>query len=385
MAALQKRFGVLTGIVALLTVLLCIQLLQLDLEILISPELLSISLQETSFASSSTFCTAWSVDMDDWWLEHPTFTVIHENTTHQCFTKSRWRRQLQALHDVQFTGDCTSASAKLLSGSGWGADVGHVVDGLLSSQTLNVPVVLQAPRDWQYAQGVCASRDWQCYYLPYTSCTSPATSDTDIHFREEWWGFTYSDMVQASLEFATRGQTWLRQAAVNRAEEVDLPSRCVAMHVRRADVVLHGRFSRRYYAIQDYLSAMEEYVVDDLSYAILLLTDDANAIEEALTQHPDRDWYFVERPRHRGHEGGWENQVPSGDARSEVIALDAETRLARQCRILVCSKSNLADYWYAKMLNRGPVQRIAIDADFGHERIYNQENAATVRLSKANW
>jgi hypothetical protein len=83
----------------------------------------------------------------------------------------------------------------------------------------------------------------------------------------------------------------------------------------------------------------------------LLLTDDANAIGEALVQYGQQySWMYLDRPRHRGAEGGWENQVPSGDPRMEVVAILAEARILRQCATtLVYSISSLA-YYFIGML-----------------------------------
>lgn len=74
------------------------------------------------------------------------------------------------------------------------------------------------------------------------------------------------------------------------------------IHVRRGDVVLHGKFSRAYHKISEYLQTARHL----MSPNILLLTDDANAVTEALAHRklPRADfpltWYYIDRPRHHG-------------------------------------------------------------------------------------
>jgi len=175
------------------------------------------------------------------------------------------------------------------------------------------------------------------------------------------------------------------------------------IHVRRADVVLHGKFSRRYHPIREYVDALCEderrlkgeeggassaTVCPELlrQKPLLLLTDDSNAIKEALAQYPQLKWQYIDRPRHRGSEGGWENQIPSGDPASEVVALHAAFTLARRCNVIVHTKSNLADYLYAVMTLANPMtRRLDLDRDRPHGKIHSQRNAETVSLSREDW
>jgi hypothetical protein len=143
-------------------------------------------------------------------------------------------------------------------------------------------------------------------------------------------------------------------------------------------VVLHGKFSRRYRAVREYLQA-----VPVQHRNLLLLTDDENAVSEALHRHPQYSWFSLDRPRHKGSEGGWENQVPSDDPAWEVVALHAEFLLVQQCDVLVHSKSNLADYYYAIMLQtNSAATHVDLDADTDHHKIHRADNAASVQISQ---
>ena len=292
-------------------------------------------------------------------------------------------------------------TVKVLSNSGWGADLAHAVDGLLYAVTHRVPVELYLPVPWQYTTGrrhqdpVCPTADLDCYFLAHSNCSTKSRRSggplEKAHFWVPWKGF----LGQASwqwmiLQYATRAQTWLRHKAVDLAATVPLPTPCAVVHVRRADVVLHGRFSRRYHKIAEYMSSVMSSLPPQqqrqLGPHILLLTDDANAIAEALAYNRRHNlhyqWHYFDRPRHKGPEGGWENQIPSTDPEWEVVVLHATFLLIRRCNLLVHSKSNLADYYYAVMSQaNAAVQRIDLDASKSHEQIHNAQNAETVRVS----
>lgn len=206
---------------------------------------------------------------------------------------------------------------------------------------------------------------------------------------------------------------------------------CVAMHVRRADVVLHRKHSRRYHAISEYIDALhrvasQQYPKDNPlinhqyhfhhrhynnqnmnitnTTTFLLLTDDANAIGEALVEHgKSYTWIYLDRPRHRGAEGGFENQIPSGDPRMEVVAMLAEARILRQCATsLIFSTSSLA-YYFIGMLeekfhpttsnlvegrpDQSPhvaPQPLLINLDVGQHRsdVRSKENTLTKNISR---
>jgi hypothetical protein len=284
-----------------------------------------------------------------------------------------------------------------MTGSGWGVDMSHLVDGLLWAYRQNVTVLVAAPTLWQYASGVhgsapvpaCAKRDLSCYFLTLTNCSvldQSSLGKTDIHYNYPWKGFAVREDVSNVLWYATRAKNWLRKRAIHVAESLQLPrdEGCTVMHVRRADVVLHGKFSRRYHAISEYLRALHrEFGENSNPGNILLLTDDANAIHEATTLYPQYQWYYLDRPRHHGADGGWENQIPSNDPALEVVMLHAEFHLVTYCQTIVHSKSNLADYFYAIMLQKNPqTLRIDIDARRSHLKIHNERNAETVRLSE---
>jgi hypothetical protein len=76
---------------------------------------------------------------------------------------------------------------------------------------------------------------------------------------------------------------------------------------------------------------------------VLKLTDDANAIDEALEFHHGIQWHFLNRTRFRGSEGDWEQQIPSGSPKSEVITILATLKLVQQCDKIVYGQSGFAN------------------------------------------
>ena len=86
---------------------------------------------------------------------------------------------------------------------------------------------------------------------------------------------------------------------------------------------------RRYHAIEEYMRQENNVTIN-----VLLLTDDENAVEEALHLFPGHKWVYLNRTRFRGAEGGWENHIPSDDPVQEVVALLSIFRLARKCMLI---------------------------------------------------
>jgi hypothetical protein len=105
--------------------------------------------------------------------------------------------------------------------------------------------------------------------------------------------------------------------------------------VRRGDVVLMDPQPRRYHAIEEYMRHK-----NNVTKNVLLLTDDYNAVEEALYLFPEYKWVYLNRTRYRGAEGGWENHIPSDNPVQEVVALLSIFRLARKCMSM---KSTICD------------------------------------------
>ena len=110
-----------------------------------------------------------------------------------------------------------------------------------------------------------------------------------------------------------------------------------------------------------------------------MLTDDANAIEEALEFYSNLRWKYFQRKRERGSSTGWEGHTPSRDPVSEVVTILATFDLARECTTLVHGHSNYADYLWAHMLEssrRDELTRFRVDNGTNvFDRAYNVTEA----------
>jgi hypothetical protein len=347
------------------------------------------------------FCVDWNQNMDEWWSQHPTWELALQNTTHQCFqpiSNTQQAQLYQHLHQLQQQkshNDTTTCRTKIISNSGWGVDVSYIVDGLHYALQHETPVDLKWQGPWQYAPPLCSSQDARCLFLPFSAppCREqPPEGEQRARYWQTPWSAYSNPQTRWLLQYVTRGQTWLRHQSIQWVDTVALPDSCdLAIHVRRADVILHGAFSRQYHKLREYVQAYLDVMDSDRETTrhVLLLTDDANGIGEAL-QYTQRTnlpwhWYYFDRPRFRGPEGGWENAIPSQDPAIEVAILYASVHLLQRCAVIVHSKSNLADYYFAfmQMVADDRVRRINLDANRPHNEIHNSLNAETVRYSRA--
>lgn len=343
--------------------------------------------QFVHFEPQKPFCVMWKENMDEWWTHHPDWYVSNENDTHYCFSPIEDRRKVQLfrkLYQTQFKlGDCSKVVSKRMWSSGWGADFENVVDGLKYALDFGDPVQFFVEKEsaWHYAakkdgsRPVCKSKDMYCYFLNLSSC--PATpdkpyegdflSDFDLH----------GDIGRWLLEYATRQQTWLRRKVYRFSKKIQITTPCTVMHVRRTDIVLHEEYARKYRKIEEYVEAL-----DNSTKNILLLTDDQNAVEEAKTLYPDYNWMYIKRPRHRGAEGGWENQIPSDNPMLEVTILLTIFRLVRKCDSLIHTYSNFAKVIKGEMKDalKGKYFR-TVDLDEGDPDLFHANNSMSVNVS----
>jgi hypothetical protein len=93
---------------------------------------------------------------------------------------------------------------------------------------------------------------------------------------------------------------------------------------------------------------MSKYLKHAWTQTIVLLTDDANAIDETAL-YPNYTWIYFNRTRYHGSEGGWEEHLPSRDPAQEMVVLLSSFRLVKLCGELVHTASNFGQYLYYEM------------------------------------
>ncbi|KAG7344566.1 hypothetical protein IV203_022574 [Nitzschia inconspicua] len=323
-------------------------------------------------------CWRWSYRSDEWWTHNPTWKRSHANDTHYCYQKIQNQRQAtlyQAIYDVQFrNADCKKIFRRDMWSSGYGADFTNVNRGLYQAALFQRPFQISDYYPWHYAAGkddnlanetmaACPTRDMYCYFLPLTKCpvgeqSSENETLLDVFHAEftplvlhnndtyEIWDETVYHWI---FEYATRTQTWLwRKVYEYTQTRLRLTTPCMVMHVRRADVIQHDDLARRYFSIAEYVNAskragMIQRQDDDETPNIFLITDDANAIGEALTEFPTYNWMYIRRKRYKADEGGWEQQTPSHDYVFEMTTLLSILEMAPQCSAIVHGHSSFAD------------------------------------------
>lgn len=329
-------------------------------------------------------CFSWGDDSaDKWWEMNPEYEVTIETDQEFCFTimENEKASFFKKLHTHQYNvTKCNDTYTKRMISSGWGADINHVAAGLLHG--LDTDRSFQIVQDidfWHYTalkpqyrgdkKPVCPTGDLFCYFLPIGICN--ATSVDTLNTRPR------GALLPWAREYSTRAQQWLRHEVyeyMNRnAPTINTP--CAALHVRRADVVLHGKFSRKYFPISKYIELLQKKVPDKNYTNILLFTDDQNAVDEAETLHPEYNWMYLNRTRHRGSSGGFENQIPSGSPKDEVVSILVTFNLAQKCDVLVHTTSAFAIAIYNSMVETGrDIKLLQIDEDYKGRLHVNNSN-----------
>lgn len=322
------------------------------------------------------FCASWEVNTDDWWTHHPDWDVTYENDTTFCFSRIDNPRSefLRQIHASQFNNNCSKVHVRNMVSSGWGADMSHLSDGLLEAYQNGRPFQIGKRYNtsaWHYThfgdKAACPKKDVSCYFLPHSDC-QPRKDIEPLKTRTRRRDWIKKLWV---IWYATRPQQWLRRRIYDylHSSGPHIETPCTAIHVRRADVVLHSKQSRRYFAIKEYLDAIPNL---EAGSNLLLFTDDANAIDEAHEFHPQYNWMYVNRTRFRGAEGGFESQIPSKDPVAEVVSLLAEFKLAKNCDALVHTKSGFATLLHGEMVSTGrDINRIQIDDG---KMVHSKEN-----------
>jgi len=312
-------------------------------------------------------CLPWTEEADKWWEMHPEWEVESEHKDTLCFSPIKDQNKsayFKRLHEIQYNvSNCDNMVTKMMWCSGFGADMSNVVDGLAYSFQSGNPfqITMKEGEKWHYAaykehlrngrEPVCPSADMFCYFLPIGVCAPRNYTNgfiADDHSLHDNW----------LTEYATRPQQWLRHRIFNYIAKnathmlMEKDEDCAVVHIRRTDVVLHGAASRKYFAVEDYLKELKENNFTHIKN-ILLFTDDATAIDEAHEFHPEYNWMYLKKKRHRGSEGGWENQIPGDSPADEMVAMLSEFRLAQQCDIFVHTSSTFSNSIYRSMVATG--------------------------------
>ncbi|KAG7343506.1 hypothetical protein IV203_021451 [Nitzschia inconspicua] len=364
--------------------------------------------------TDTVVCWPWSYSSDEWWTHHPTWRRSHVNDTHYCYQKIQNERQAalyQAIYDVQFrhAGDCQNMFRRHMWSSGMGADFTNVDHGLYQAAQFQRPFQISDFYPWHYAAGkgehlanksmaACPSRDMYCFFLPLTKCPVGEVSseketlgdafhfgDTPLTIHNDTYHVWEPKVYQWIFEYATRPQTWLWHKVYKYTQtRLNLTTPCMVMHVRRADVLGHvGGLARRYFSIAEYVNASQRanMIKQDEVPNIFLITDDANAIGEALTEFPTFNWMYIRRKRYKANEGGWEQQTPSQDYVFEMTTLLSILEMSQQCSAIVHGPSAFADLVIRSMEYKHGGNLTMARVDEGLE-VHGSDSLESLNISK---
>ncbi|KAG7339534.1 hypothetical protein IV203_034532 [Nitzschia inconspicua] len=374
------------------------------------------NLATTIFGDNTTdkfVCWPWSYSSDEWWTHHPTWKRSHANDTHHCYEEIQNERQAalyQAIYDVQFRhADCQNVFRRHMWSSGMGADFLNVNRGLYQAAQFQRPFQISDYYPWHYAAGkgeylanktmaACPSRDIYCFFLPLTKCPVGEVSsenetlsnafhldETPLTVHNDTYLIWDPAVYQWVFEYATRPQTWLWQKVYEfQQTRSNLTTPCMVMHVRRSDVLHHSSgFARRYFSIAEYVNASQRtnMITQETVPNIFLITDDANAIGEALTEFPTFNWMYIRRKRYKADEGGWEQQTPSQDYVFEMTTLLSILETAPQCSAIVYGQSNFADLVVQSMRSKHGTNLTVARVDEGI-KVFDEANSKFRNVSK---
>ncbi|KAG7339498.1 hypothetical protein IV203_034495 [Nitzschia inconspicua] len=350
-------------------------------------------------------CWPWSYSSDQWWTHHPTWKRSHANDTHYCYQKIQNERQAalyQAIYDVQFRhADCQNVFRRHMWSSGLGADFLNINRGLYQAAQFQRPFQISDAYPWHYAAGkgkyrenetmaACPSRDMYCFFLPLTKCPVGEASsenetlsnafhldETPLTIHNDTYHARDGKVSQCIFEYATRPQTWLWHKVYEYTQtRLNLTTPCMVMHVRRSDVLLHHKFARRYFSIAEYINASQRtnMITQDKVPNIFLITDDANAITEAVTEFPTFNWMYIRRKRYKADEGGWEQQTPSQDYVFEMTTLLSILEI-------VYGQSSFADFVVRSMESKHGRNLTVARVDEGI-KVFDEANSKFRNISK---
>ena len=350
-------------------------------------------------------CAPWDdVNLDAWWQEHPDWEPSRQytNRTHDCFTSipNPHRAALfRRIYQNQFHNDCSNMKVRLISHQGFGASLKSLALGMWNSLHEQHP--FQQSKYWHgfrwfytppyndthldlNSWAACPSQDIFCYFLPISNCVANYSRESN-QARSLYWYRQFAQNQSLEEEFVWSSQYLMRPnqqvrrrlATLLADQAPKVPSPCTWLHVRRADATTEMRTNpRNFYWLQEYLDI--GHMTPETNHSIFVLTDDQTTLEEAQLLHPQYDWIYWNRTRHRGG-AVRHSHIPSNDEGLEVLILLAEIELAGTCRTAVHGTSNMVEFFRNSMIVKhgiGNVQLLQIDSDISARR-NNRIPAAT--------
>eukprot|EP01065_Artemidia_motanka_P011832 TRINITY_DN16452_c0_g1_i1.p1 TRINITY_DN16452_c0_g1~~TRINITY_DN16452_c0_g1_i1.p1 ORF type:complete len:483 (+),score=49.92 TRINITY_DN16452_c0_g1_i1:151-1599(+) len=261
-----------------------------------------------------------------------------------------------AIFGMQYAG-CTGQAAYVIPGGNEYSYHWHYSVGYQKAGRLGRGIRARGVRTGElntHVEPVCPEKDFSCYFLPATRCKR-CRGCSQLRLKDLQVCTPAWDEMQARTPmllgyfglrtYFMRPKGWLRRVVLRRYANFVRQQggqlgvgrygfgngHCAAIHVRRSDISLGQRGTKLMYApVTSFVDKLRT-IADPMPRDILLMTDDAGAVEEAKAIAEFR-WVTMDRKRFRGSSGGWENHFPSGDPKEEVITILTLLRLVSRCR-----------------------------------------------------
>ena len=324
-------------------------------------------------------CGIWNVSSDSWWIHHPQWEVVSENSEIFCFSpmkdteKSRfleevhwtqWQidisnageiRDLQSLQtplstDYNFTVNCSDMRSSVSINSGYGAAISFLLASFWEAHTQQKPFQTIQQWPWLYANDdanstwiKCPVHDQSCFYLPVSPCDRTNKKQARLEARPDPTNTTERSHWLWLEEYLTRPNQATRQELqrLRQSLEEKLQDGVLCMHVRRGDAGSPQPPFRRYAAVQEYLDLAKP----ENNATIFLMSDDASTIEEVQKYHSSKfQWVYTDKIRTQGVKRGFNNHVPEGSSGPDELAyITLEQSLASSyCGAFVYGNSGYA-------------------------------------------
>ena len=196
---------------------------------------------------------------------------------------------------------------------------------------------------WHYARGVCPTQDLACYFQSPPVDVVPKDDDDAMRM-----------LTIPKPEIQNEIDTRLKESS-----HAKPPSdhECGVIHVRHSDTMLNFGWDNKdekpkfkYLQLGQYLK--EFHNVAPHITNIVLMTDDQNVIDDLNANYTTNtnsttnstngfpNWYYLNKKRWRGSEGGFENHFPSGSPRQEMIDLLVLREMVHDCTTWVGTRSS---------------------------------------------
>ena len=215
-----------------------------------------------------------------------------------------------------------------LTNHGWGVDL-LKAERYIKSAWLNnkTPVLKTAESGWHYARSArCKSPTYTCYFEDVPCSGTP---DTPVFVLRK------SIVPDVSARVAA----------------IDLKTPCAILHVRRSDVLLNygwqntsARPLYRYISVKEYMERGRAALQQLEIKTVFVATDSSAVIDEVKEQNHSWAYTWINRPRFKSTEGGWENHFPSQDPFEEVMHILTIRALTPICDVWLGTRSSFARY-----------------------------------------